>query len=100
MRSVSIAEPAADEESQKLAEQFIASDQQAHSLDAVKLGNHEQDGRFLPRCADEKQRLSHFAQALESIDPQRLSSEARYDWRLLRQAIAKEVWRLEVQRFP
>jgi uncharacterized protein (DUF885 family) len=99
-----LAQSAQDEKLHRLAEQFIASDDQAHPLDAVELGKHEQDGRFLApdaaALATEKERLAHFAQALEDIDPAQLSPQSRYDWRLIRQTVAKERWRMEVQRSP
>jgi uncharacterized protein (DUF885 family) len=95
---------AADEKVQRLAKEFIAGYLQANPLEAVDLGKHEQDGSFVVpvrgMLAAEQERLARVAQALEEIGPEKLSPAARADWRILRQTVAKERWRLESQRSP
>jgi uncharacterized protein (DUF885 family) len=88
----------------RLATELVNEHMQANPLEAVDYGKHEQDGRFLvpdsETLAAEQKRLVRASEALAGVDIEKLSAANRFDWRLLRQAVDKERWRLEAQRKP
>jgi len=94
----------ADADFQALSADIIASHLQARPIQAVKYGIHEHDGRYLvpdrEMLARESGRFAGFLEALDKVDLARLTTAERTDWRILRQALSKDRWELEVQRQP
>src|SRR5262245_37807223 len=80
-------EPAADAAVTKIADEYLKFRFDANPLEAVLLGKHEYDGRFMvparPILANNLSRLKTFDHALSQIDAEKLSPAARSDWRLL-----------------
>lgn len=94
----------ADAALQKLADALVESHCAANPLEAVALGQHQQDGCFIvpdrAALANERERLTELDRKLKAISADRLAPEERRDWRLMRHAIDSQRWHLEQQREP
>lgn len=96
--------PSADARFQRLVDEFIATHFAARPLEAVALGWHKYDGRFvLPDHATltvEIERLKHFDATFAEVAPNQLLPSHRHDLRLLQSTITGQRWMLETQRAP
>jgi uncharacterized protein (DUF885 family) len=83
----------------RLADEFIAGYLAWRPQTGTSLGLHEYDGKVtdLSRASlvAELSRLKSFNRRLAELDPQRLSPPAFYDYRILRGAIRRELFRFE-----
>jgi uncharacterized protein (DUF885 family) len=88
---------AADAAFSKLGDEFLAGYLAWRPQVGTALGLHEYDGRISdysrPSIAAERERLKNFDQRLQRLDATRLTARARHDYRLLRAAIHKELFR-------
>jgi uncharacterized protein (DUF885 family) len=95
-------QPSGDARFQSLADEFVATHFSARPLQAVGIGWHQYDGRFvLPEkaiLAAEAGRLKRFDAAFRAIPVTQLSPARRHDLRLLQAVIAGERWTYETQR--
>ena len=90
---------ASDREFQKVAEEFLAGYLQWRPAQGVALGLHEYDGRttdYSRASLDaELARLKSFERRLAAMETASMSPRTFYDFRILRAAIAREVFRFE-----
>ena len=90
---------ASDREFQKVAEEFLAGYLQWRPAQGVALGLHEYDGRttdYSRASLDaELARLEGFERRLAAMETASMSPRTFYDFRILRAAIAREVFRFE-----
>ena len=90
---------ASDREFQKVAEEFLAGHLQWRPAQGVALGLHEYDGRttdYSRASLDaELARLKNFERRLGMIATASLTPRTFYDYRILRAAIAREIFRFE-----
>jgi len=88
----------------QLAAQFLADHCAADSLDAVGLGLHAYDGKFVvpdrAALAAESQRLHRAEAAFRALPATALSTARRADRQIVLAEIGTELWRLESQRAP
>ncbi len=84
------------------AAQYVEAHFAARPLDAVALGWHQHDGRFIvPTQANiesESARLKKADQTFATLDSTGLPASDRLDLQVLQSVVAKERWALEVQR--
>ena len=89
---------------QRVADEFVTTHFAARPLEAVALGWHKYDGRFIVPDQDalilEIERLKRFDAAFAEITPDPLLPSHRHDLRLLLSTIAGQRWILETHRAP
>jgi uncharacterized protein (DUF885 family) len=88
----------------RFAAAFVASHYAARPLEAVALGLHEHDGRFVvpERGAIELEiaRLKHSALALDAVNPAKLSADQRRELEVLQTTVANARWGLASVQAP
>jgi len=81
---------------------FVRSHFSARPLEAVALGWHEHDGRFVvPTLAEisaEQARLKSYQEAFGRLDSPALRDEERLDLQLMRLAVERGLWNIETER--
>src|SRR5437773_914361 len=84
---------------QKLADEYIAGYLAWRPLTGTTLGLHQYDGKITdfskPSLDAELARLKSFAQRMESLDSSKLTPHDFYDYRILRNAINREIFGFE-----
>src|SRR5882724_4788213 len=84
---------------QKVADEYVAGYLEWRPQTGTSLGFHEYDGKvtdFSRRSLDaELARLHSFDQKLEALNTNQLSMAASYDYRILRNAIKREIFSFE-----
>ena len=89
----------ADDEFQRLADEFLAGYLAWRPGTAVTLGFHEYDGKVTDysraSLRSEAERLQVFDRRLDALDAAGLSPKAHYDLRILRSGIRKQRFRFE-----
>ncbi len=83
----------------KLTDEILADGFNFQPLNAVGLGLHQYDGKFVdfsrPAIAAEIRRVHDFKTRLEGIDAARLSAPSAFDYKLLRLAVDNNLLQLE-----
>jgi uncharacterized protein (DUF885 family) len=83
----------------RLADQYVAGYLSWRPQVGTSLGLHEYDGRLTdyrqPSLASELARLKSFEGRLAGMDTNQLSTQAHYDYRILRSAIQREIFGFE-----
>ena len=87
---------------ERVSAEFVRSHFARRPTEAVALGWHEHDGRFVvptrEALADEMDRLRGFQASLRGFREQRLSEAERLDLQLLRLAVRRGLWSLETEQ--
>lgn len=92
------------EDFDRFAAGFVVSHFAARPLEAVALGMHEHDGRFVvPEKAAIQQeitRLKHAAMALDAVRPATLTADQRRELAVLQSAVANARWNIATVQAP
>ncbi len=83
----------------KLTDEILVDDFEFQPLNAVSLGLHQYDGKFVdasrPALDAEIKRLHVFLTRLEAIDPAKLSAPSALDYKLLKLGLQNNVFQFE-----
>lgn len=86
----------------QLADKYLSGYLAWRPIQAMQLGLHEYDGKLtdfsMASVQAELARLKSFDQRLDGINTAALSPQARYDFRILRAAVRKELFQFEDMR--
>ena len=88
----------------RAAESFLASYFQERPGQGVALGWHQYDGQFVvptaTALAEERQHILSAKAEFAAFDPKQLRPEEAWDLELIRLELEKDLWSVEVARYP